>query len=71
MNMSELLLPDTQKAINKRDSNLAWYRNNYQSLKRKYKGQIILIVDEDVIETYRNVEELQQRLEKKILIHDL
>ncbi len=62
--MSELLNPDTLKALDKYDSNLAWYKNNYHILKEKYKGQIILVIDQDKVESYKNINLLRERLKK-------
>jgi hypothetical protein len=62
--MSELLQPNIRKVIDKYNANQAWYSNNYQLLKQKYKGQIILIIDENNVEGYKDSTRLQKRLEK-------
>jgi hypothetical protein len=62
--MSELLQPDTQRILNKHDSNLAWYKHNFQKLKEVYKGQIILVIDENVVEGYKDINALRERLKR-------
>jgi hypothetical protein len=62
--MSELLNPDIQDSLDKHDSNLAWYRSKYNTLKEQYKGQIILIIDQGKVEGYQDINLLQERLKK-------
>lgn len=62
--MSELLKPDTRKTLDKYNSNLGWYRNNYQNLKQKNRGQIILVIDENNVESYKDIITVRERLEK-------
>lgn len=62
--MSELLKPDTRRILDKYNSNIMWYRNNYQTLKQKYTGQIIFIIDENNVENYKDINAVQKRLER-------
>ncbi len=62
--MSELLQPGTQRILNKHDTNLAWYKNNFQKLKEQYKGKIILVIDENVLEAYEDINDLRERLKR-------
>ena len=60
--MSDLLQPNTQRILNKHDTNLAWYKNNFQKLKEEYKGKIILVIDENVVEGYEHINALRETL---------
>jgi hypothetical protein len=62
--MSELLNPNIRDALDKHDSNLAWYNKNYHILKERYKGQIILIIDQGRVENFQDINSLQERLQK-------
>ncbi len=61
--MSELLRPDIRNVLDKYNANKTWYRNNYQELKQKYRGQTVLI-DENIVEGYKDIIQLQERLKK-------
>ena len=65
--MSELLNPVMQKALQKHDSNLAWYRNNYHDLKQGHPGEFILIIDEGKVEYYKDISKLRERMKDKDL----
>jgi hypothetical protein len=62
--MSELLQPDNQRILTKHDTNLAWYQNNFQKLKEEYRGRIILVLDENSVESYDDIGPLRERLKR-------
>jgi hypothetical protein len=65
--MSELLNPVIQKALQKHDSNLVWYQNNYHNLKQGHLEEFILIIDEGKVEYYRDISKLRERMKDKDL----
>jgi hypothetical protein len=62
--MSELLDPVIRKALDKHDSNMRWFRNNYHILKKDRKGQLVLVIDEGKTEFYTDISKLRDRLNK-------
>jgi hypothetical protein len=63
--MSELIDPAAQEAFVKYDSNMTWYRNNYNTLKQKHEGELVLIIDENKEpEFFQDILQLRERLKK-------
>jgi hypothetical protein len=63
--MSELIDPIVQEAFAKYDSNMKWYRDNYNTLRQHHEGELVLIIDEDKKPEYFNdIMQLEERLTK-------
>lgn len=62
--MSELLNPVMQKAFDKHNSNLTWYRNNYYNIKKEHKGEFVLIIDsdEEKVEYFKDINDIRERV---------
>jgi nicotinamide riboside kinase len=63
--MPELVYKKDEKRLEEFDKNIQWFQNNYNDLKKEFKGQYVAINNQEVIDHDKDYNKLLERIKEK------
>jgi len=63
--MAELLLAGEMKKLRKFDNDLDWFLENYEKLKKEYKGEYVAVKEQKIVDHDKDAKILLKRMKEK------